>query len=410
MRPGNVLALLGPSGSGKTTLLSVLAGREQGLRVEGSVTLGNKPMTKNAVRRIGLVPQDSVLFGALTVWESVLYAAELRLPGEMPRERKRQLTQETIDKLGLRRCQNIPVEGMRGRKGISGGEKKRTSIAVELISQPSVLICDEPTSGLDANIALRCVQALARRARDDDLPVIVSVHQPASRIFKAFSDTLILSEGETILRGPPDQLSHKLAERGHALPAETNISDFALDIAAKDFASQPQRGVDEERSHLLHLNAKEERLSVLPHVSGRKPEGRVGWRWPTSRWNEFVVLTKRGIKARSERFFDTAFLVQVSVVAIIASVLWWQKGASNTESNVQDMIGFAFFETIFQAFIALFTATNTFPSERAIVAFERKGGWYRLRYALLFPSLPPSLPQELTMGDSLAALITSPGR
>jgi ABC-type transporter Mla maintaining outer membrane lipid asymmetry ATPase subunit MlaF len=153
--------------------------------------------------------QDSMLFDGLTVWETVYYAACLRLQHTMTSEDKRQAATETIRQLGLERCQNVQIGGKK-KKGISGGEKKRTSIATELVAKPSVLVLDEPTSGLDANIvrnlkairqltltrlsfpasypqALRVVQTITELARNQPLCCVLTVHQPGSRIFQVRS-------------------------------------------------------------------------------------------------------------------------------------------------------------------------------------------------------------------------------
>lgn len=131
-RVGEVCALLGPSGSGKTTLFRTITGRLKDINVHGELSLGGHPITKAAVRRIGYVPQDSMLFESLTVWESVFYAARLRLPESIPLSEKRKAAADAIRSLGLERCQHVVIGG-NDKNGISGGEKKRTSIATELV-------------------------------------------------------------------------------------------------------------------------------------------------------------------------------------------------------------------------------------------------------------------------------------
>ena len=137
---GELLAIMGPSGSGKTTLLQALAGRPTG-RLEGNLSIDGKRPSKNTRRKTALVPQHDVMWEALTVKESLEYAALLRLPEDMDRHEKLKRCREVAEELGIYKCYNTVVGGIT-RPGISGGEKKRLSIAIELISRPTLLILD----------------------------------------------------------------------------------------------------------------------------------------------------------------------------------------------------------------------------------------------------------------------------
>lgn len=139
VRPGEVLALMGPSGSGKTTLLSIAGGRAQkSMKTTGAVTFNGSPLDKAMKRRIGYVMQDDLLHEALTVRETLYYAAMLRLPRDMPRSAKLERIDAVLKTLGLVSCQNTIVGGF-FRRGISGGERKRTSVGYELLINPSIL-------------------------------------------------------------------------------------------------------------------------------------------------------------------------------------------------------------------------------------------------------------------------------
>ena len=137
---GELLAIMGPSGSGKTTLLQALAGRPTG-RLEGKLSIDGKRPSKNTRRKTALVPQHDIMWEALTVKESLEYAALLRLPEDMDRHEKLKRCREVAEELGIDKCYNTVVGGIT-RPGISGGEKKRLSIAIELISRPTLLILD----------------------------------------------------------------------------------------------------------------------------------------------------------------------------------------------------------------------------------------------------------------------------
>lgn len=143
VEPGEVLALMGPSGSGKTSLLSILGGRTGMLaKLEGDVLFNGQPLSKRTKRRIGYVMQDDLLFESLTVYETLFYAAMLRLPRSMTRKEKRDRVDIVIAALGLERCRGTIVGGF-FQRGISGGERKRLSIGHELLTNPSIIMLDE---------------------------------------------------------------------------------------------------------------------------------------------------------------------------------------------------------------------------------------------------------------------------
>jgi ABC-type multidrug transport system ATPase subunit len=148
VRPGEIMAIMGPSGAGKSTLLDILAHKAKTGKTTGSMYINSKPVPDEAVFRrvVGYVDQEDVLMGTLTVYEAVLYSALLRLPREMSRQAKVFRTLETMNELGILGIKDQRI-GETGKRSISGGEKRRVSIACELVTGPSILFLDEPTSG-----------------------------------------------------------------------------------------------------------------------------------------------------------------------------------------------------------------------------------------------------------------------
>lgn len=135
----------GPSGSGKTTLLSILGGRAQkSMKVKGKVLFNGEPLGKDVKRKLGYVMQDDLLYESLTVYETLYYAAMLRLPKTMSQEEKIKRINEVITALGLDKCRDTIIGGF-FRRGISGGERKRASVGHELLINPTVMFLDEPT-------------------------------------------------------------------------------------------------------------------------------------------------------------------------------------------------------------------------------------------------------------------------
>lgn len=143
--------------------------------------------------------QEDTLLGTLTVRETIAYSANLRLPSSMAKEEANDIVEETIMEMGLEDC----ADGIVGNwhlRGISGGEKKRLSIALEILTKPSLLFLDEPTSGLDSAAAFFVIQAL-RCIAHDGRTVISSIHQPSSEVFALFDDLFLLSGGQAVYFG-----------------------------------------------------------------------------------------------------------------------------------------------------------------------------------------------------------------
>lgn len=181
-RPGEIMAIVGPSGAGKTTLLDILAGMIPLRRVSGSVLVNEQPMNITQFRRIsGYVTQDEVLFPLLTVKETLMYSARLRLHVGLNRAKAR--VSELLKELGLEHVANVRIGGESSR-GISGGEKRRVSIGVDLVHDPAVLLIDEPTSGLDSASALNVVSLLKYMAVKQGKTIVLTIHQPGFRILE----------------------------------------------------------------------------------------------------------------------------------------------------------------------------------------------------------------------------------
>ena len=176
-RTGEVTAIMGASGSGKTTLLDVLAHRISPSKRSGSVCLGDVPVNADAMRRqSGYVMQDDLLYSALTVYETLLFAARLRLPPSMSLKEKKEKVQSLLSLLGLEKAANTFI-GDENRRGVSGGERKRVSIGVEMIADPALLFLDEPTSGLDSTSAYRVVSAVRDIAVQTGSVAVMVLHQ-----------------------------------------------------------------------------------------------------------------------------------------------------------------------------------------------------------------------------------------
>eukprot|EP00842_Homolaphlyctis_polyrhiza_P003077 jgi/Hompol1/3770/HPOL_006734-RA len=182
VKAGEVVAIMGGSGAGKSTLLNTLAGRIGPGKLTGEILLDGKPRNAATWRlECAYVEQDDVMFRNLSVEETISYAANLRLPSSMSKAEKAKRVDEVIACLGLNGCRKTWI-GDELTRGISGGERKRVSIGIELVTNPHLLFLDEPTSGLDAFNAFNVIKTIKDLAVAQNKIVLMTIHQPRTDI------------------------------------------------------------------------------------------------------------------------------------------------------------------------------------------------------------------------------------
>ncbi|KAH9149791.1 hypothetical protein AeRB84_007255 [Aphanomyces euteiches] len=232
--PGELTAILGPSGSGKTTLLDILADRRASGFISGKVTVNGKRRDSTTFRLMAsYVAQDDSLLGSFSVLETLRYAAQLSVASIVSSFETEQRVQAAIDDMGLRSCQDTLV-GDIFRKGLSGGQRRRLSIAIELLKQPTILLLDEPTSGLDSASTYNVVKYI-KKLCSQNRTVVATIHQPSSIVYHMFSNIMILAKGQTVFFGPPTSALSHFASLGHRLPPFTNPGEFYLQLVNTDF-------------------------------------------------------------------------------------------------------------------------------------------------------------------------------
>ncbi|KAF9907410.1 ATP-binding cassette sub- G member 2 [Linnemannia zychae] len=230
VKPGQVMAIMGASGAGKTSLLDILARRHKSGTIHGHIYVNGRTVSNSEYKRVvGYVDQEDTLMPTLTVYETILYSAMLRLPRDMSVEAKRYRVMETMSELGILGIKDMRI-GASGQRSISGGEKRRVSIACELVTSPSILFLDEPTSGLDSYNAYNVVECLVTLARNYNRTVVCTIHQPRSNIFALFDQLVLMAKGHLIYSGETRLLSAHLRSLGHPCPEGFNIADYMLDL------------------------------------------------------------------------------------------------------------------------------------------------------------------------------------
>mmetsp|Transcript_27255 Transcript_27255/g.51059 ORF Transcript_27255/g.51059 Transcript_27255/m.51059 type:complete len:619 (-) Transcript_27255:90-1946(-) len=228
---GQVCALMGPSGAGKTSLLNVLAARIRSrgtTEVAGNITLDGQAITGSSLRkRIAYVMQQDIMVPTQTVRESLWFSANLRLPKTYSMEQKKVLVEKMLNDLGLMKCADTFI-GDEMIRGVSGGEKKRTCVGIELIMKPKLIFLDEPTSGLDSYAAHNVILKLEELANKEGCNVLCTIHQPSSEVFHLFNKVMFLRSGKLFFYGGIGGLSEQLHVVGRGCPNEYNLADHVM--------------------------------------------------------------------------------------------------------------------------------------------------------------------------------------
>ncbi|KAM6582623.1 hypothetical protein CsatB_009625 [Cannabis sativa] len=404
-RDGEILAVLGASGSGKSTLIDALANRIAKGSLKGTVTLNREILESRLLKVISAyVMQDDLLFPMLTVEETLMFAAEFRLPRTLSKSKKKMRVQALIDQLGLRNAAKTVI-GDEGHRGVSGGERRRVSIGIDIIHDPILLFLDEPTSGLDSTSAYMVVKVLQRIAQSGSL-VIMSVHQPSYRILGLLDRLIFLSRGQTVYSGSPTNLPGYFAEFGNPIPENENRTEFALDLI-RELEGSPggtKALVEfnkswESKKNLIRTSDpavtddKLQPLSLKEAISASISRGKLVSGATTNSvtvdpssnsmvptfanpvWTEMAVLSRRSImnSRRMPELFGIR-LGAVMVTGFILATMFWQ--LDNSPKGIQERLGFFAF-AMSTTFYTCADALPVFLQERYIFMRETAYNAYR---------------------------------
>ena len=267
-KDGEIQAIMGPSGSGKSTLIDALAQRIDKSSLEGSITLNGQEVDPELLRNISAyVMQDDLLFPMLTVKETLMFAANVRLPASHGKEAKVERVNTMIRQLGLGKVADTII-GDESHRGVSGGERRRVSIGIDIVHGPLLLFLDEPTSGLDSSSAFMVVETLKHIAETGSI-VIFSVHQPSDRILGLIDNLLILANGQMIYMGHPRELTTYFTAFNHGYPPSGDPSP-----ANPALPSHSASRVSQKFARVLHLRQVSNDRAAKEIPSIRKDDSR----------------------------------------------------------------------------------------------------------------------------------------
>ncbi|KAK4058044.1 hypothetical protein OIO90_000783 [Microbotryomycetes sp. JL221] len=384
---GGLCAILGPTGAGKSTFVDLLAGKRKSGQSSGQVAFVDPRVEANGDKiRLGFVDQHDVLPATSTVREAMMFAAELKMPETVTKEAKAARVFEILQQLGLQDVADSRV-GNTERRGISGGERRRLSIGLELLAAPAVLICDEPTSGLDSTSAMRVVQVLKNLTRPTHgrpTTVITTIHAPSSQAYHMFDQVILLARGGHMLfNGPLDNVNAYFAARGRPVPPEWNPADHLLDIASESVlpAHEPstssKAGSDE-------LNGRKS-----SHISSGSPI-KIERRPASVMFTQFEVLAKRELlNLKRDWSLVTMHVLVAALVGLFVGGIYYQ--VDTTIGGFQSRVGSLFFLGSLLAFSSL-SALSNFATVKTLYLRERANALYAplpwLASRVLFDIIP----------------------
>jgi len=233
---GHVLAILGPSGAGKTTLLNALTLQQAGGSPSGYIRVNGEPLTTDMYDRVcAYVEQFDTLWASLTAREHLEYAMALHR-GDLDVTQRAAEVDKLLHSVGLEEFQHTRA-GSEIIRGLSSGNKRRLSVALALVKRPKILFLDEPTSGVDSASAVRMMTFLKNVAREQNIAVACTIHQPPASVFAGFDNVMVLSMGRVAYFGKAAKMAAYLTGINNAPTADTNPAEFILDLVNKDFTS-----------------------------------------------------------------------------------------------------------------------------------------------------------------------------
>mmetsp|Transcript_9291 Transcript_9291/g.13972 ORF Transcript_9291/g.13972 Transcript_9291/m.13972 type:complete len:1312 (-) Transcript_9291:1353-5288(-) len=240
---GKMTAVMGASGSGKSTFLNALCGRISYGTVTGKMFVnGNEDRVDNYRDVMGFVPQDDIMFSELTVRENLAFSGRFRLPRNTSMREINELVDEVLAILSLHRVEDSIVGDVL-KRGLSGGEKKRVSIGIELMAQPRLLVLDEPTSGLDSMSAMCVMQSLKSLVDNTGITVAACIHQPRKSVFYMFDSLYLLGrDGKMIYFGATKDVESYFSKIGYNIPYQENVADWVIDICSGLFDAPKHHG------------------------------------------------------------------------------------------------------------------------------------------------------------------------
>ncbi|KAL2915623.1 hypothetical protein HK105_204808 [Polyrhizophydium stewartii] len=382
--PGSVVAILGASGAGKSSLLDILAGRRK--PTSGSLMVnGQEGVPMKHVSRY--CTQEDALLGSLTVYETLDYAARFNMPSTTTAAERRAHIDRLLAEFGLEDVRDTIV-GTPLLKGCSGGQKRRVSVASQIIgNEGGILFLDEPTSGLDSVSSAHLVKSLRDLANDNNSTILATIHQPATDTFNLFTHVLLLGQGRTVFFGAREEAVEFFASIGKPVPTYANPADVFLEWTNVDYDANRDARRQEVQAMAEQFRASPRMMKIERAVhdlrqvaaSGGVPAVQAGFTNGVM-YQTATLMSRMFLNARKDIL---AYWVRVAMyvgLAILMGTTWLRMGTY--QSTVQDRLAAIFFSVAFLSFMSV-AGIPAFLEVRHVFLRERGNGLYSTAAYLL---------------------------
>ncbi|XP_070551806.1 ATP-binding cassette sub-family G member 4-like isoform X2 [Ptychodera flava] len=410
---GQLTAIMGPSGAGKSSLMNVLAGYKT-RHMRGQILVNGKERDLGTFRKMSCyIMQDNHLLPHLSVMETMMISANLKLSQKMKLSEKKLVVNEILSLLGLTESSKTRVTNL------SGGQKKRLSIALELVNNPPIMFFDEPTSGLDSSSCLQCVSLMKSLARDGRT-VVCTIHQPSAKIFEIFDRLYVLGDGQCLYQGSIRGLVPYLKNMGLVCPPYHNPADFVIEVTCGEYGDHmstlakavkegkckesdrqlmlsltPASSVAPSRDqspltptqpngHLPLSSSSSEDVAAAHAQGDRSPsvedisEINMKHTFATNTLTQFYILFKRAFfMILRDQVLTQLRLLSHLAIGVMIGLLYLNVG--NDGSKAYSNCGSHFFSILFLMFTALMPTVLTFPLEMNVFIKEHMNYWYSLK-------------------------------
>ncbi|XP_049811851.1 protein scarlet-like [Schistocerca nitens] len=368
---GQLIALMGASGGGKTTLLAAIGNRLKG-QISGEVYLNGHLVTRSLMMKVsGFVPQNNIAFNTLTVNEHLLFMARMRMDSKISASSRKTWINSLVSELGLSTCADTVLSK------ISGGELKRLMLAIELLTDPPILLCDEPTTGLDsynAQIMIQKLKSLAARGKI----VICSVHQPSSEVFRFFDHLILLAEGRVAFQGTLSEAAEFFKRLGYMCPDSFNPADFYIKQLSviTDYEEECLKNIRKictAFSQSDFSKALEKKPDTAPaefpmELCNYTKISHCNW------LSQFYWLIWRSMKDSRRSYFGHALQIIMFLTTTTVVATFYQGVSPETQEGMQDFRGLLYLLSSEMFFYSAYSVLYTFPYE--IPIFLRESNLY----------------------------------
>ncbi|XP_011314770.1 ATP-binding cassette sub-family G member 1-like [Fopius arisanus] len=361
-KSGELTGILGPSGAGKSTLLNILAGYKS-IGMAGHITINGIKLDLKRFKKLSCyIMQEDLLQPKLTVLEAMNFSADLKLGFNINRETKNAVINDILETLRLTTARDTITERL------SGGERKRLSIALELVNNPPVIFLDEPTTGLDDLSSIQCIELLQRVAKSGRT-VICSIHTPSASIFSKFHHVYVVTAGQCAYRGPANGVIPFLHQLGIDCPIHYNPADFVIEVSCGEYGTDlVEKMITAVDSRCPIINISRSQKCGL---DGEEKCIKISW------WEQFYTLLRRMMLQfyRDRNYVFLKISLHIFLGFVIGGLFL---GIGNDGSKTLFNFGFCFASLIVFLFIPMLPVLLHFPLEVQLVKREHFNRWYKI--------------------------------